>query len=63
MIMSPEWCVAYAHTGTIPASLGNAANITHIVLNNNSLTGSIPNSLGGLPYLFSLQVSNNSLTG
>lgn len=32
-------------TGTIPSDLGNANAITHLKLNNNSLSGNLPDSL------------------
>ena len=50
-------------TGTIPAELGNLANLTSLNLANNQLMGSIPSQLGNLSSLRSLQLGRNQLTG
>ena len=50
-------------TGTIPAELGNLANLRHLSLHHNQLTGEIPSSLGNLTNLEYLYLSNNQLTG
>ena len=50
-------------TGTLPASLGNLANLQFITVWLNHLTGPIPRELGSLTGLSNLDLSNNQLTG
>ena len=50
-------------SGSIPAGLGDLAELTHLDLSSNSLTGDIPSELGGLSDLESIKLSGNSLTG
>jgi Leucine-rich repeat (LRR) protein len=49
--------------GSLPASLGNLANITLLGIDGNPLTGSIPSSIGNLTQLQGLDLSNDSLSG
>ena len=50
-------------TGRIPAELGNARSLEHLLLNDNRLTGNIPPEVGTLFALTHLDLSGNSLTG
>ncbi len=50
-------------TGSIPAELGNLANLELLELNFNELVGSIPSELGGLSKLDELNLNNNELSG
>ena len=50
-------------TGTLPASLSDLPDLTHLDLSDNSLTGSIPHALTELDDLLVLKLSGNSLTG
>ena len=49
--------------GTIPAELGNLANLERLSLFDNQLSGSIPSQLGGLTKLIWLRLYNNQLRG
>ena len=49
--------------GSIPAELGNLANLTTVRLGSNNLTGAIPPLLGSLANLRTLSLSSNDLTG
>lgn len=49
--------------GSIPAGLGELAELRELGLSNNSLTGQVPSSLGSLANLTYLNVSFNDLTG
>ena len=49
--------------GTIPAQLGNLANLTGLYLNSNRLTGAIPAQLGNLANLVNLWLTGNGLSG
>lgn len=49
--------------GTIPAELGNLANLQILYLYNNQLSGSISSALGSLVNLQQLYLYNNQLTG
>ena len=50
-------------TGTIPAELGNLANLRALLLEGNQLTGAIPAELGNLANLQFLFFGANQLTG
>ena len=50
-------------TGTIPASLGDISELTHLDLSSNSLTGPIPMEIGQLDDLVEVRLSGNSLAG
>ena len=50
-------------TGTIPAKLGDLANLVTLSLYNNQLSGEIPAKLGNLANLELLSLSLNELTG
>ena len=50
-------------TGSIPAELGNLANLEWLFLYNNNLTGDIPSELGSLANLELFNLSNNQLSG
>ena len=50
-------------TGTIPAELGNLANLEELSLYDNQLTGTIPAELGNLANLQGLFLRRNQLTG
>jgi len=50
-------------TGTIPAALGNIANLTSLSLGNNHLSGSIPTALSSLSNLNALVLGGNQLSG
>jgi len=49
--------------GTMPASLGNIANLNDLELGNNQVSGSIPTSLGNLTNLTALVLGGNQLSG
>jgi hypothetical protein len=49
--------------GTIPAALGNLANLTELSLHHNALSGSIPAELGNLTNLTEFQLNDNVLSG
>ena len=57
------WLAGNHLTGSIPAELGNLANLTQLVLDRNQLTGEIPAELGDLSRLWRLGLSFNQLTG
>ncbi len=57
------WLAGNQLTGSIPAELGNLANLTQLVLDRNQLTGEIPAELGDLSRLWRLGLSFNQLTG
>ena len=50
-------------TGTLPAELGNLAQLQELNLWDNTLTGLIPSELGNLVQLTRLNLSGNTLTG
>ena len=50
-------------SGTIPAELGNLANLEYLSLSNSQLSGEIPAELGNLPNLEYLSLSNSQLSG
>ena len=50
-------------TGTIPAELGDLANLRHLSLRGNELTGTIPAELGDLANLQYLSLGSNGLMG
>jgi Leucine-rich repeat (LRR) protein len=50
-------------SGTIPAAVGNFANLMALNLSNNQLEGSIPRELAYLSNLLELDLSFNRLTG
>jgi len=50
-------------TESIPAELGNLADLISLNLSYNNLTGSIPPELGNLEYLQNLNLRFNELTG
>jgi hypothetical protein len=50
-------------TGTIPASLSKAHNLTYIELDDNALTGSFPAAFYKLTGLKAIDLDNNLLTG
>ncbi|WP_419937580.1 Ig-like domain-containing protein [Candidatus Palauibacter sp.] len=50
-------------TGSIPAELGNLADLRDLWLSSNALTGPVPPELGNLGHLGSLVLSDNALTG
>lgn len=56
-------CVHRRVSGTIPASLANAQELTTLALAFNNLTGQLPESLGSLPVLKSLRLAGNTLSG
>ena len=55
----PRWRIS----GSIPAELGNLANLQRLLLSRNYLTGPIPASLGSLTNLTYLWASSNQLSG
>ena len=57
------WLAGNQLTGSIPAELGNLANLTQLVLDINQLTGEIPAELGNLTNLAVLALFDNQLTG
>lgn len=50
-------------TGTLPAQLGNLAELRRLVLNGNDLSGQIPPELGNLANLTMLNLRGNALNG
>ena len=50
-------------TGTIPSTLGNLTNLTHLRPHDNQLSGEIPSELGNLTNLTHLGLESNQLTG
>lgn len=50
-------------TGSLPAGLGNLAELRRLVLNGNSLSGRIPSELGNLANLTMLNLRGNALDG
>ena len=50
-------------SGTIPAELGNLANLTTLGLTDNQLSGTIPAELGNLANLTDLFLNSNQLSG
>ena len=50
-------------TGGIPAELGKLSNLTHLLLERNSLGGEIPPQLGDLTRLKVVYLRHNGLTG
>ena len=50
-------------TGSIPAEIGNLANLELLYLSNNQLSGAIPPQLGSLGNVTSLDLSFNDLWG
>jgi hypothetical protein len=50
-------------TGTIPTSIANMINLTHLHLSNNSISGTIPSALGFLKDLQVISIGRNRLTG
>ena len=50
-------------SGSIPAELGQLANLEALALSNNQLSGRIPTELGQLANLEVLVLSNNQLSG
>ncbi len=50
-------------TGTLPAQLGNLAELRRLVLNGNGLSGRIPAELGNLANLTMLNLRGNALEG
>ena len=50
-------------TGTLPAALGDLAELRFLHLHDNELTGSIPSELGGLGRLGALWLNDNTLSG
>ena len=57
-----EW-IAHGLAGSIPAELGNLANLKVLQLNANVLTGSVPAELGNLANLETLHLGYNGLSG
>ncbi len=49
--------------GTLPAALGDLANLRYLSLESNHLSGPIPSTLGGLSGLESLSLRGNELSG
>ncbi|CAI7919627.1 unnamed protein product, partial [Closterium sp. NIES-53] len=50
-------------TGTIPASMGNFADLTYLYLSSNQLNGTTPTAIGNLTNLQILSLSFNQLSG
>ena len=50
-------------TGTLPAALGDLADLTELDLSGNRLSGSLPPALGGLRNLEELDLHDNRLSG
>jgi Leucine rich repeat len=50
-------------TGSVPSSIGNARNLSHLSLEANQLTGQLPSEIGMLTKLSSLSIASNSITG
>ena len=50
-------------SGSIPSSLGNLANLEHLILGSNQLSGTIPAELGYLANLETLFLYTNELSG
>ena len=49
--------------GSIPDTIGNLTNLTHLVLSSNNLSGSIPDTIGNLTNLQQLGLYSNHLSG
>ena len=49
--------------GSLPAQLGDLANLKELWLHDNRLTGSLPEQLGNLSNLIFLYLDGNQLTG
>jgi hypothetical protein len=50
-------------SGSIPASMGDLTDLTHLNLSGNQLSGSIPAAMGKLVHLTDLSLGTNDLTG
>ena len=50
-------------SGTIPAEIGNMANLLHLGLVTCALTGQIPISISAMTNIQSITIANNQLTG
>jgi len=50
-------------SGTIPAEIGDIANLQYLYLEQNNLSGTIPASIGNLSALLDLRLFNNQLSG
>lgn len=67
--LNPNGCVKWLTldeqnlTGSIPPSIGNMQNLTHLNFYKNNLTGPIPPELGNLPNLLHLELNSNQFTG
>ena len=49
--------------GTIPESLGNLTNLSHLHISSNGLSGELPKSVAELENLVVLNVFDNNLSG
>ena len=50
-------------TGSLPESIGDLTELTHLRLLNNKLAGTLPESIGNLSKLQQLSIYNNKFTG
>ena len=57
------WLAHNQLSGSIPAELGDLADLQQLTLDNNQLAGSIPAELGDLANLQQLTLAHNQLTG